>query len=98
MSPRLTLCSRCLRVFPPEEIVYRTGKCRPCLREYDRERGKRRRKTAARGYDARWRKLAAAAVKAQPFCSTCGASEDLTLGRFTARYSAGLRREESNRE
>ena len=32
----------------------------------------------ARGYDAAWSRLSARARRAQPFCSVCGATEDLT--------------------
>ena len=34
--------------------------------------------SAARGYDAAWFRLSARARRAQPFCSVCGATEDLT--------------------
>lgn len=38
----------------------------------------RRPGTAARGYGARWQALSAEAREIQPWCSDCGAEEDLT--------------------
>jgi hypothetical protein len=35
-------------------------------------------KTAARGYDAAWQRAAREAIAAQPWCSACGATSDLT--------------------
>lgn len=48
---------------------------------------------SARGYDAAWRRLSAKARRAQPFCSDCGATEDLTTDHSPeawARKARGL--------
>jgi 5-methylcytosine-specific restriction endonuclease McrA len=49
----------------------RNGRCPDCRRTHEREKSRRRRKTAARGYDGAWRKLVAEAIERQPFCTYC---------------------------
>ena len=47
----------------------------------------------ARGYDYRWTVLSARARRAQPFCTDCGARDDLTTDHTTEawqRRAAGL--------
>lgn len=34
---------------------------------------------SSRGYDSAWRRLSARAIRMQPWCSSCTATEDLTL-------------------
>lgn len=49
--------------------------------------------TAGRGYDSRWRRLSERARRQQPWCSDCGARDDLTTDhtpRAWARVEAGL--------
>ena len=48
--------------------------------------------TRARGYGTAWRKLSERARKLQPFCTDCGARDDLTTDhtpRAWRRYEAG---------
>ncbi len=42
------------------------------------------------GYDAEWRALAKAAVALQPWCSRCGATEDLTADHIDPEKRTGL--------
>lgn len=47
----------------------------------------------ARGYDAAWDRLSRKARKLQPWCTDCGATEDLQLDHLPeawARHDAGL--------
>lgn len=58
--------------------------CLQCGRVSDQSRCDRHRlpdrrpSPAARGYDAAWRKLSKAARSAQPWCTDCGTTADLT--------------------
>jgi 5-methylcytosine-specific restriction enzyme A len=47
------------------------GRCAECKRHYERGRRRRRGKTAARGYDAKWRQLVELAIRAHPYCVDC---------------------------
>jgi hypothetical protein len=40
--------------------------------------------TAARGYGSAWRRASRAAISAQPWCTDCGATQDLTGDHPTA--------------
>jgi 5-methylcytosine-specific restriction endonuclease McrA len=66
----MKLCLDCGRHVQTSEA--RNGRCPDCRRTYEREKSRRRRKTAARGYDGAWRKLVAEAINRQPFCTYCG--------------------------
>ncbi len=49
--------------------------------------------TTARGYGSAWQKLSARARRLQPFCSDCGATDDLTADHSPEaweRVAAGL--------
>lgn len=59
-------------------------RCPEHAREFERARGSR----SARGYTAEWYKVAKAAIAAQPWCSRCGATSDLT-GDHIIPMSAG---------
>ena len=67
----MKLCLDCGRHVQTSEA--RNGRCPDCRRTHEREKSRRRRKTAARGYDGAWRKLVAEAIKRQPFCTYCAA-------------------------
>ena len=41
---------------------------------------------SARGYDAAWQRLSEKARKAQPFCSVCNTTEDLTVDHTPAAW------------
>lgn len=49
-------------------LTSRTSRCAPCSRKQERQRGT----ATQRGYDAAWRRLAARAIKRQPWCTDCG--------------------------
>jgi 5-methylcytosine-specific restriction enzyme A len=65
MSPFRYLCPGCHRLGDTP------GRCTECTHEYERERRRRRGKTAARGYNARWRRLVELAIRAHPYCVDC---------------------------
>lgn len=51
------------------------------------------RSASARGYDAAWQRLSKRARRAQPFCTDCGATTDLTADHSPEawqRHAAGL--------
>lgn len=56
-------------------------RCDECAREADRHRirkhAPKKASPKARGYDERWRRLSRRARLLQPFCSDCGATDDL---------------------
>lgn len=52
--------------------------CPTCNAERLRVRERRRGTTKQLGYGSSWKRLSAKARRLQPFCSTCGTSDDLT--------------------
>lgn len=54
------------------------ARCAPCSTAYETARVARRGSRAQRGYGPAWRKASKAAIAAQPYCSVCGTTEDLT--------------------
>lgn len=60
----LTSCRRCGRLTRKASLCQECCKARPSAHR--------------RGYTAQWRALAAAAIAAQPWCTRCGATADLT--------------------
>ena len=56
-------------------VVVRATRCVQCARIKERKRISR----ADRGYDSMWRDLSKRMRAAQPWCSTCGSTKDLTL-------------------
>ena len=70
-------------------------RCPGCTREFNRETAKRYppRGSRSRGYDHAWDKLSRTARRLQPFCSKCGARDDLQCDhtpRAWARKERGL--------
>jgi 5-methylcytosine-specific restriction enzyme A len=69
------------------------GRCAECKRQYERGRRRRRGKTAARGYDARWRQLVELAIRAHPYCVDCrhpgSADNPLTGDHIIPRADGG---------
>lgn len=66
----------CLNCGEPSEQNY----CAEHLVETRKaQRSKKTGSASARGYDARWARLSRKARKLQPFCTDCGATEDLQL-------------------
>jgi 5-methylcytosine-specific restriction endonuclease McrA len=75
------ICLGCRRAVPPPELT--RGRCAGCSRTYEREKSRHRRArhgaTSQRGYGVDWQQLAAAAIRAQPYCSACRSVSDLTV-------------------
>ena len=61
-------------------VVVRAARCINCNRVRERKRPSR----LDRGYDAEWRKLSKAARDAQPWCSICKSTKDLTADHIQA--------------
>jgi len=59
-------------------------------RRREHERSRVRPNSTARGYDYAWRKLAKEAIALQPYCSLCGATEDLTGDHIDPNKRTGL--------
>lgn len=87
MPPRLCLagCGR----------LTTATRCEPCRLARQRRRDAARGSAAARGYDAAWRRVVAAAIAEQPWCTYCGATEDLT-GDHVIPLAAGGTSDPSN--
>lgn len=67
------------------------GRCPDCTRNADAQRD--RTSATQRGYTSAWNRLSRQARRAQPFCSTCGATQDLTCDHSPQaweRHQAGL--------
>jgi 5-methylcytosine-specific restriction enzyme A len=60
--------------------------------EKERERDRRRGTRTQRGLDNDWLRLVAQAIKRQPWCSYCGATEDLTGDHRIPRSKGGVAR------
>lgn len=70
-----SVCSECGTTYERDRDGSKCQACRPADRgERELYRGSRQ----SRGYDYRWEKLARRARELQPFCSDCGATDDLT--------------------
>ena len=65
------------------------GRCRDCLREYERERRQRRGSTAQRGYGHAWQELRRVQLARQPYCAECGATADLTVDHIVPLARGG---------
>lgn len=64
-------------------------RCDPCRRADDNRRIKdhaAKTSSTTRGYDQRWRRLSERARKLQPFCSDCGARDDLQADHSPAAW------------
>jgi 5-methylcytosine-specific restriction protein A len=87
----LRICNGCFRPFDPGEM--KRGRCIPCGKEYEREKSRRRRArlgtTSARGYGGDYQRLRAIAIQRQPWCSQCGATQNLTADHIVARADGG---------
>lgn len=54
------------------------SRCKPHQAQHETRRVARRGTREQRGYGRTWIKARARAIRQQPFCSNCGATEDLT--------------------
>lgn len=79
MSPRRPP-HPCAQPGCPELVSIACPRCPKHEQEYQRERNRRR-----THYKGQWRKTSQAARRAQPFCSRCGATADLTADHVQAR-------------
>jgi 5-methylcytosine-specific restriction protein A len=68
VSPILHMCPRC------GALERAQGYCPACRRQRSRRRGTRQQQ----GYTDHWLRLRDAAIRAQPWCSQCGTTHDLT--------------------
>lgn len=76
----MIVCPRCRRPAT-------TSPCLDCKRRLNRSRGS----AASRGYDAAWQALSRRAIRAQPWCTTCGATTDLTADHKVPLAAGGKR-------
>jgi 5-methylcytosine-specific restriction endonuclease McrA len=65
------------------------SRCPEHQRAYEREKSRRRGGAQKLGYTRQWQQAAHAAIDAQPWCSTCGATTDLTGDHIVARAHGG---------
>lgn len=69
------------------------SRCPACQKSMDSKmaasRERRRGTRTQRGYDNRWGKISKAARSAQPFCSRCGTTEDLTTHHVVPKAQGG---------
>jgi 5-methylcytosine-specific restriction endonuclease McrA len=77
-------CNGCRRRFPVQEL--KRGRCRPCLREYERARGS----AHQRGYDQTHRRLRLLAIAAHPYCVDCHSTEDLCADHVVPLSRGGM--------
>jgi 5-methylcytosine-specific restriction protein A len=63
---------------------YRGKRCPIC------SSSRARASTSERGYGARWQRLARTAIALQPWCTNCGATEDLTADHAYPSKRTGL--------
>lgn len=68
------------------EITFTGSRCSSHAAAYERARGSR----TARGYDNDWLRLRRLAISAQPWCSKCGAVDDLTADHIRPLNKGGL--------
>lgn len=87
----------CLDCGTPTSEGNRCPACAPAA-EARRQTWLRRQRgtTAARGYDAAWRQVAASVIRAEPWCCACGATEDLTCDHIVPLSQGGARLERDN--
>ena len=56
-------------------VLTKSARCAKCQRELNKSRPS----ASQRGYDAKWRKLSKYLREAQPWCTWCGTTVDLTV-------------------
>lgn len=79
----------CLTVGCPK-LTRNGSRCPEHTQQHTRQRDQRRGSPAERGYDAAWRRLSRAAILAQPWCSRCYATADLTADHIVPLAAGGL--------
>jgi 5-methylcytosine-specific restriction protein A len=90
---QLRICNGCSGHYQPSHNS--RGRCRDCLREYERQKRQRRGSTAQRGYGRAWQQLRKVQLARQPFCTECGTADDLTVDHIVPLVQGG-RSEMSN--
>jgi 5-methylcytosine-specific restriction endonuclease McrA len=74
---QVRICNGCRGRYKP--YLNSRGRCRECLREYERQKRQRRGSTAQRGYGRAWQELRKVQLARQPYCADCGSTDDLTV-------------------
>jgi 5-methylcytosine-specific restriction enzyme A len=90
---QLRICNGCSGHYQPSRNS--RGRCRECLREYERQKRQRRGSTAQRGYGRAWQELRKVQLARQPYCAECGSTHDLTVDHIVP-LARGGRSEMSN--
>ena len=67
-------------------VIARATRCVECSRIKERKRVSR----VARGYDHYWRELSKKMRAAQPYCSRCASTKDLTLDHIVPLAQGGV--------
>lgn len=81
--------------FPPRpcldcgKVTTNGSRCQPHQAELLRRRSAARGGATAQGYTYRWQQARAEAIRRQPWCSTCGATTDLTGDHITPKSRGG---------
>lgn len=86
-----SVCADCGRAYDRDQKGSRCPDCTPA--RDDRAKNMRRGNRHQQGYDNTWQRLSKRARAAQPWCSDCGAEDDLTTDHSTEawqRRDAGL--------
>jgi 5-methylcytosine-specific restriction enzyme A len=90
---QLRICNGCRGHYQPSHNS--RGRCRECLREYERQKRQRRGSTAQRGYGRAWQELRKVQLARQAYCAECGSTDDLTTDHIVP-LARGGRSEMSN--
>jgi 5-methylcytosine-specific restriction enzyme A len=85
-----------MRPFPAEQIVHRTGKCRGCYKQYEKERRRRRGSSTARGLGHQHQQLREQVLREARYCWICGGpgtpDDPLTADHVIPRAAGGTTR------
>ncbi len=84
MMPRaLTPCLNC------GNLTRAGGRCEPCRRAKERKRSAERREVHDATYDTIYRRNRRAVLEAQPWCSRCGSTSNLTVDHVVPAARGG---------
>ena len=70
--------------------IARAARCEECKAKHSKAKESARPTRAQRGYDYAWRKLSKAMREAQPWCSQCQSTKDLTVDHRIPLSDGGL--------
>jgi 5-methylcytosine-specific restriction enzyme A len=71
-------------------VLVNKPRCPTCNKAYNRFIETSRPSRASRGYDANWQRLSKQLRQAQPYCSICKVTKDLTVDHIIPLSSGGL--------